>query len=514
MMILSVFSRARFLTIVLMFVASLGIATLSAQEVVIDEICYQLDGEENTAKVVSKYDLLYTGDVSIPESVTYNGISYTVTGIVDRAFMRCLELTSVSIPGSVASIGNGAFSGCSALASATIANGVASIGEGAFYDCSALASISIPRTVTEIGYNAFVGCTALASIVVDEENRNYDSRNRCNAIIETGINRLIVGCKNSIIPNGVESIEAAAFLNCTELTSINFPNTLTLIGGSAFEGCTGLSSIVLRESVSTIGFTAFYGCTGLTSIVIPKAVKFIGLNAFSNCPELASITVAPGNTVYDSRNNCNAIIETATNILQNGCKNSFIPGTVTEIATQAFFNCTGLTSIDIPESVKKIRSMAFYGCTGLSTVAIPNGIKNIDNEVFYGCTGLTSVSIPETAIRMGGGCFSYCTKLADVYMYAAEPPMAGSDIFKGSENISTIYVPLGVKAVYEKRFWGEYDIVEMDYSGIHNVSSDSPSETSDSPAVYDLNGRCVGTSIDFGILPKGTYIMNGKKVMK
>ena len=143
---------------------------------------------------------------------------------------------------------------------------------------------------------------------------------------------------------------------------IKFDGNVTSIGNWAFFQCSSLTSITIPNSVTSIGDNAFRGCSGLTSIAIPNSVTSIGDYAFRGCSGLTSIIVESGNTKYDSRNNCNAIIETATNTLIAGCKNTEIPNSVTSIGGYAFSYCTGLTSITIPNSVKNIGDYAFRGC--------------------------------------------------------------------------------------------------------------------------------------------------------
>lgn len=229
----------------------------NAYDAEIDGIYYNLSGNE--AEVTSG-DSEYTGSVVIPETVNFNGKTYNVSSIGEYAFGDCYDLTSVTIgnlvttignqafiwcynldsvtiPSSVASIGMDAFYGCYAMSSITILEGVTSIGESAFWGCSGLTSITIPSSVSYIGSLAFSACSSLTSIKVEQGNTTYDSRNDCNAIIETATNTLIVACQNTVIPNSVTTIGEWGFNDCYNLTSITIPESVTIIGSSAFSGC-------------------------------------------------------------------------------------------------------------------------------------------------------------------------------------------------------------------------------------------------------------------------------------
>lgn len=190
------------------------------------------------------------------------------------------------IPNGVTSIGNGAFNGCKHLTSVIIPDSVKSIGDYAFSNCFSLASITIPASVTQISNTAFYFCYKLTNISIDKNNLGYDSRNDCNAIIETATNTLIIGCKNTIIPDSITSIGDEAFFYCTGLTSIAIPDSIISIGDSAFECCFCLTDIKIPDSVKSIGNHAFEACYSLKNITIPNNVINIGKDIFSDCPDL------------------------------------------------------------------------------------------------------------------------------------------------------------------------------------------------------------------------------------
>ena len=518
---------------------SIGLASW-ADDCIVDGIYYELDANKKEACVKPCGDGRYQGPVVIPASIQVEGVDYTVTSIGEKAFDNCHNLSSITIPTSVTTIRKGAFEFCSRLITLTIPERVTSIGEHAFEGCdnlttvslpeglktigtgafahTHLATITIPKSVESIGEWTFSGCSSMYSMKVKKGNTHYDSRKDCNAIIETSTNTLIAGCINTVIPKsvkvigpnafwgchmtsltipeGVTTLDSGALSCCLELRSITLPKSLTTIGDFAFGSCESLTSIDLPESVTSMGSDVFTSCTNLTSIIIPKSVTSIGETQFRQCNSLTSVIVQEGNTHYDSRDNCNAIIETATNTLIGSCKNTRIPKGIKAIGHGAF-HCSYITSITIPEGVITIDNYAFDGCQGLRSVIIPDGVTRIGDAAFRGCRNLTSVNIPNSVTHIGESAFDWCVSLSSItlpkslttigegvinscdkmeaiHCQGTTPPEVVVNNSEGHIKLSTwrfvkpkqtektiLYVPKGAKDAYRSaEYWKNFEIVE------------------------------------------------------
>lgn len=293
----------------------------------------------------------------------------------------------------------------------------------AFDDCTSLRSVVIPASVKRIDAK-FGKCSSLMSITVDKDNEIYDSREDCNAIIETAKNELICGCMTTVIPSSVTSIGYCAFADIRGLERIELPAGLKIIGSAAFEGCCSLQSITIPDGVEYIRGGAFTNCVSIKSVTIPASVQRMGgglsSNCFGGCTSLVSIVVEEGNKIYDSRNNCSAIIETATNKLIDGCTATIIPESVVEIGEFAFAYNSSLESLpSIPASVKKIADGAFKGCTSLKEAYIPDSVQEIANFVFHGCRKLESVHLSQGIERLGHNLFTNCENLTELFIPAS-----------------------------------------------------------------------------------------------
>ena len=297
-----------------------------------------------------------TGNITLPSSVTRNGVTYTVKKIGDYAFYECSGLTG----------------------SLTFPNSVTQIGESAFEDCTGFTgTLTIPNAITSIGRRAFRYCHNLTHV-------NFNATNCSNMVIDLSSDAPFTECSGTLsIGSNVTRIPAFMFVDCVYLTgSLTIPNSVTSIGNWAFAGCSGFTgSLTIPNSVTSIGISAFNYCPGFTgSLTIPNSVTSLGAGAFAECIGFTgSLT---------------------------------IPNSVTSIGDNAFYYCTGFTgSLTIPESVTSIGNLAFAGCSRfIGSLTIPNSVTTIGEDAFAGCTRFNgTLTIGNSVTSIGENAFLYCT---------------------------------------------------------------------------------------------------------
>lgn len=350
-------------------------------------------------------------------------------------------------------IGSNAFYGRDELKTVTLSNSIRVIEDKAFRKCSSLTSILIPRNVCAIGETAFAETPSIESIYVDSANVKFDSRDNCNAIIDTKTNTLIVGCKNTRIPNTVTTIGDRAFRGCKNLLSIEIPISVDSIGWGAFYGCDSLSKIQIYNPVppvlgkqvpwDSIGYI-FSSYSAYITCIVPYGslsayqhsewadykIAFVEANLAFNQMQYTTLNnsiVNPQNMqekiIFNSNENGKGVI-TFSNIVTsigdsafNECYNLTsvtIPNSVEEIGDYAFKYCDNLISIEIPNSVTSIGDYAFLWCKSLTSVTIPNSVTSIGKYAFEGCDGLRSITIPNSVTSIGYGAFWHCDRLRSV----------------------------------------------------------------------------------------------------
>ena len=445
----------------------------------VKDICVEnwdtdFDGElsMDEAADVTNLGMAFSGNTNI---TSFDELQYftSLTLINHEEFKGCSALTSIAIPGNIKTFGADAFYGCSldrviiidlaAWCGVTLTNressplcfaqslwmydkefdeeyeeeeydeedgdlvevtdlvipfGVTKINTGVFARCP-VGSVTIPESVVTIDRYAFDGCYMMESLE---------------------------------IKNGVTTIGDWAFANCIYLTSLTIPGSVTTIGEKAFVSCDLITSLTLEEGVTTLGEEAFEGCTSLASVTIPASVTSMGYGPFCNCPNLTAIEVAAGNTHYDSRNNCNAIIETSTNALVAGCDNTVVPDGVTSIGYGAFQGCH-LTSMYLPNSVTSIGQYAFAYCKQLHFITLPDNLTKIDGYAFEGCIALTSVAFPKSLTELGYSAFGYCDGLTSVTLPDNLTKMDGY-VFDNCKNLIVVTLPQSLEEISSGAFHG------------------------------------------------------------
>lgn len=563
-------------------------------------------------------------------------IPNTVTAIGRAAFQGCANLVKVDIPASVTSIGAGAFQACEDLTRVVMPPSLTHIDNHVFFDCINLESVNIPDKVVTIKFFAFYNCKELKEVTIGSsvesiEGEVFNYCDKLERIIVKATNppvcgknyafntvdketcRLVVPresadlyktafewkdfvnvetlagmgkCGDNLdwvlydtgelvitgdgamydyvyedkrakwdnelvktvrIEGAVTNIGDHAFDECSNMTDIKMPNTITKIGSIAFSSCYALTDMSLPNTVTTLGSWAYSHCRSLTKVYIPKSLTDIGNWALIGCENVTSMEVEQGNPVFDSRDNCNAIIRTATNTLVAGSQNTVIPNTVTSIGGSAFYDCENLTNIIIPASVTTIERAAFYRCRKPQDVEIPETVTSIGEAAFSFCHGFENVKIPNAVVTIDKGAFEYCNgvktlvlgssltsigdatfhncwRLKEITVNATTPPTCGTQgAFEGvDKDVCILKVPQESEDLYKTAFeWKDFkNITTLGvedaamYTGINILVSGRTISVcgADDDAcieVYDMSGMMTYRGLDKSVVvpTDGIYII-------
>ena len=439
----------------LMLIMLLSAVSASAYDFVQNGIYYDIYSTTNKTVEVTYKDSnynSYSGNVTIPSTVTYNGTTYSVFRIGSSAFESCSSLTSVTIGNGVTEIDTYAFYECTALTNLIIPNSVTEIGWMAFAS-SGLTSVTIGSGVTKIYWGAFncnltsVTCLSYYPPVIDDAWGDYGSvwpafidetlTDGTLYVPSGSVNAYrnahgwcdfanIVGINYSFEVDGIYYRIIDAINNTVSVTNRDdsynsYSGNVTIPSSVTYNGTT--------YSVTTIGSYAFYLCDGLTSVTIPTSVTTISYSAFSLCTSLTSVT---------------------------------IPSTVTSIYSSTFAGCSRLTNVSIPNTVTNIGNYAFQECTSLTSMRIPNSVTTLGERVFEGCNGLKNVTIGSGVTSIGYEAFKGCTALKSVTSLATTPPTIQSNTFLSStySNAALVIPSASINAYQTANYWQNFTTVK------------------------------------------------------
>ena len=361
-------------------------------------LTFQIEGD---GAVLIKCDESATGEITVPDAI----------GGVPVKRIASAELLGGRF---------GAFGSCEGITKLNLPDSITQIDDAAFIYCSKLAEINIPAGVTEIGSNCFDGCESLKKID---------------------------------IPDGVKSIGNNAFAGCKSLEEITIPEGVTSIDFYAFLDCINLEKVKIPESIKEISYRAFYNCTNLKSINLPRGISDIGFE------------VLDGTALYNDKLNWeNGVLYVDSTLIsaEKSIDGAYeIKQGTTLVASAAFNECYGLTSVTFPAGVTGLCEGAFLRCDGLSAVRLPDGLISIGDSAFSHCTGLMDVSIPDSVTYIGYGAFED-SGIYNAFNFDGNVFYIDNALIRASENLSGEYaIKEGTTAIAEAAFANARELTDV-----------------------------------------------------
>ncbi len=367
---------------------------------------------EGAAFVIRNY---YSGDIQIPETVTYQDVEYSVTAAQNSTFRGSADLTGVAIPASLVDLGPEPFADCPMLTSISVDTGntayavadgllydkglstliacpggwndspdvpssVTSVAASAFRGCSKIPEVVLPETVTDIGKYAFYGCYQLASVNLPEGV----------AAIPDSTFFFCTSLATLSMPSTVRSVGVRAFYNCNHLTSLPLPDALETIDDYAFSLCYGVREIQLPSALRTIGYKAFENCSKVKKINIPASVSEIRALPFAGCTSLYKIIVAEENTSFSSLDGVLYDKAQTTLLCYPSAKlgDFTLPSSVNTIGEYGFYSCRFLENIELKSSLTTIKEGAFRLCRALKSITVPSSVTVLGDNLFVACSSM------------------------------------------------------------------------------------------------------------------------------
>ncbi len=449
----------------------MGFTMASAATFQVDGIFYQIIND-GTAEVISPmeideggasigiiFDYGYVGDVVIPETVSYNGVEYTVTTIADGTFQGATRLTSISLPSTISYLGSSPFTNCPKLADISVneENPFFASLDGVLYNkdftkiiaCPAkkTGGFILPSTVLEVDNSAFWGCGELTSIELPASTNviGFDAFRRCEKlsafVVPDGVTEIKAGTfydcrsmKKVVLPSTVADIGYMAFFYCQSLDNISWPENLSTIDDNAFEECVSLTEVILPNSLTHLGADAFSHCTNLENVELPASLRTILSNPFGGCSSLNSLHVDPENAFYCTQDSM--LYDAAMSLL------------ITCPATKE-------GAVTLPPTLKTLGRLALSQCAMITDVSFPVGLETIEDYALQSCLSLKELHLPHTLKTVGQSAFFNCVGLERIIAF---PIVAPNIHISSFPNVNTpLYVPGHYKTVYTKaNYWKNF----------------------------------------------------------